>query len=53
MPSINSILSVGYQALAASQNGINVTSNNIANASTDGYTRQRAVIQANRPTYFP
>lgn len=53
MPSISSILSVATQALAASQNGINVTAHNIANASTEGYTRQRPVIQANTPAYFP
>lgn len=52
MPSVNSILSVGAQALIAAQNGINVTSNNIANAATDGYTRQRAIVEPNTPTYF-
>jgi flagellar hook-associated protein 1 FlgK len=52
MPSISTILNVGYQALSAAQNQINVTANNLANASTEGYTRQRGVIEPNPPTYF-
>jgi len=52
MPSISSILNLGAQALISAQNGINVTSNNIANASTEGYSRQRAVMEPNTPTYF-
>ncbi len=39
------ILSIGQSALAAAQVGISVTGNNIANASTDGYSRE-VVIQA-------
>lgn len=34
-------LQTGYTGLSASQIGIDTTSNNIANANTDGYTRQR------------
>lgn len=53
MPSVSSILNLGAQALIAAQNGINVTSNNISNAATEGYTRQRAVVEPNTPTYYP
>lgn len=52
MPSVSSILNLGAQALIAAQNQINVTSNNISNAATEGYTRQRAVVEPNAPTYF-
>src|SRR5512135_227464 len=38
------ILSIGQSALAAAQVGISTTGNNIANASTPGYSRQ-VVIQ--------
>ena len=38
-------LSIGLTALVAAQTGINTTSNNIANASTIGYSRQ-SVIQS-------
>ncbi len=34
-------LHTGYTGLAASQIGLDTTSNNIANANTEGYTRQR------------
>ena len=42
------ILSIGQSALAAAQAGIATTGNNIANASTPGYSRQ-VVIQAAAP----
>jgi len=38
-----SILSIGQSALAAAQIGLQVTSNNIANASTPGYNRETIV----------
>lgn len=38
------ILNIGTTALMASQSALNTTSNNIANASTAGYTRQEAVL---------
>ncbi len=43
MSSIGSILNSALSALQASQLGISVTSNNIANSSNVQYTRQRLV----------
>lgn len=41
MAGLNSILELGKRSLSTNQYGINVTSHNIANASTPGYSRQR------------
>ncbi|MEP3482258.1 MAG: flagellar hook-associated protein FlgK [Fuerstiella sp.] len=46
-----SYLSIGSSALRAAQVGINNASNNIANAGTEGYSRQR-VEQADRAVDF-
>jgi flagellar hook-associated protein 1 FlgK len=40
---MSSILSIGQSALAAAQIGLQVTSNNIANASTPGYNREQII----------
>jgi flagellar hook-associated protein 1 len=40
MGTINSALSIASQALDADQEALNVISNNVANASTTGYTRE-------------
>lgn len=45
MASIFNALHIGYSGLNAAQVGINTTGHNIANAETDGYTRQRVVAQ--------
>ncbi|MBV8636304.1 MAG: flagellar hook-associated protein FlgK, partial [Burkholderiaceae bacterium] len=37
---MSGILSIGQSALAAAQIGLQVTSNNIANANTPGYNRE-------------
>lgn len=42
-------LNIGMSGLQAAQLGLNVTGNNITNASTPGYSRQQ-VVQANAPT---
>lgn len=42
--SILGILNIGTTALLASRSALNTTSNNIANASTPGYTRQSVVL---------
>ena len=44
MPTIKSILSIASTALATQQRAIEVTAHNIANASTEGYSRQRVVM---------
>ena len=51
MSSIFNTLNIGYTGLSAAQVGINVTSNNITNAETEGYTRQR-VVQASQTPLF-
>ena len=38
----NGLLSIGKSAVAAQQQMLNTTSNNIANVGTDGYVRQRS-----------
>jgi flagellar hook-associated protein 1 FlgK len=47
MASINSALQIITGALTADQAALNVTSNNIANANTPGYTREVPVFQSN------
>jgi len=42
-------LNIGYSGLKASQQGINTTGHNISNAETEGYTRQRVVIESALP----
>jgi flagellar hook-associated protein 1 FlgK len=51
--SIFSTLGLGKLALLAQQRAIQVTSNNIANVNTPGYTRQRAVFQSLAPSFLP
>lgn len=41
---ITEILEVGKQGMAANRQAMNIASNNIANANTPGYSRQRAVF---------
>lgn len=46
--SINSTLQIANSSLIASQLGLQVASNNLANAATPGFTRQVAMLQALR-----
>ncbi len=39
-------LNIGYKSLAAQQRALDVTSHNIANANTEGYTRQDVIMEA-------
>jgi flagellar hook-associated protein 1 FlgK len=48
MSSINASLSIGMQALEATQGALSATSNNIANADTPGYTREVAQFSENQ-----
>jgi flagellar hook-associated protein 1 FlgK len=50
MPGLNTSLSIAVQALAAEQGALNVTTNNIANVNTPGYSRQRPVLNE-APTF--
>ncbi|MFQ5427621.1 MAG: flagellar hook-associated protein FlgK [Thermodesulfobacteriota bacterium] len=52
MPSLNGIFSIARSGLNASQEALDVTSHNIANVNTPGYTRQRAVQEAKDPVSF-
>ncbi|MBE7414814.1 MAG: flagellar hook-associated protein FlgK [Deltaproteobacteria bacterium] len=52
MSSLNGVFNIAKSALMTSQKALNVTSHNISNANTDGYTRQRAVLAANNPVTF-
>lgn len=49
MPSIFSSLYTLKRAMGAQQYAINTTSHNIANANTEGYSRQRVTMEASRP----
>jgi flagellar hook-associated protein 1 FlgK len=44
-------LTVGRQALLASERAIGVTGHNISNVNTPGYSRQTPVLHATRPDY--
>src|SRR5207302_4489449 len=46
MGTITSIMDIAQQALMANQEALNVTSNNVANQNTPGYTRQVVNFQA-------
>jgi flagellar hook-associated protein 1 len=43
------IFDIGKSALIASQTQLNVTSNNIANANTPGYSRQEVILEISTP----
>ena len=49
MPGFGSILSIARTAIAAQQTAVQVVSQNVANAETPGYSRQRAELAAARP----
>ncbi|WP_418791024.1 flagellar hook-associated protein FlgK [Phosphitispora sp. TUW77] len=46
-------LEIGRKALQVQQAALNVTGHNIANANTEGFTRQRAVMSATKPFAMP
>jgi flagellar hook-associated protein 1 len=45
MPGLIQGLEIARRALLAHQNALNITGNNIANVNTDGYTRQKAILE--------
>ncbi len=45
----NELLNIGKSGLGSAQRKLSTTSHNIANANTEGYTRQRAEAQARSP----
>lgn len=50
MPGLTSSMLMAAQSLLAEQGAMNVTANNIANANTPGYTRERPVLTEGNPT---
>ncbi|MBI5810082.1 MAG: flagellar hook-associated protein FlgK, partial [Deltaproteobacteria bacterium] len=52
MATLNAALDIAKTALLSAQKSINVTSHNIANANTEGYTRQRAVVEPSDPVLY-
>ncbi len=50
MSGLNTSLSIAVQALDANQGALDVTTNNIANVNTPGYTRQVAILNE-APTF--
>jgi len=49
MSSLGSILSIATSALRTSQAAVGITAHNVANAETEGYSRQRPVITEGPP----
>ena len=49
MSGISSLLNIAREALMTSQAELDTTSHNIANANTDGYTKQKVVTEAATP----
>ena len=46
------ILSIGTSGLQAAQRQLQTTSHNVSNVNTEGYTRQRAELEAIIPAYY-
>jgi flagellar hook-associated protein 1 FlgK len=53
MSGLFSVFNVANRGMATQQKAIGVTSHNIANANTEGYSRQRATIETTRPFNMP
>ncbi len=49
MSSLSTSLWIAEQALQATQGALDVTTNNIANASTPGYSRERRILTEKAP----
>jgi flagellar hook-associated protein 1 FlgK len=53
MPSTFVGIETAFRGLQAQQKALEVTGHNIANANTDGYSRQTAIISTTEPYTFP
>ncbi len=53
MSGLFSTFNVATRGMSAQQKAIDVTSHNIANANTEGYSRQRATMETTRPFGMP
>ena len=49
MPTLRNALYIGLSGLRANQQGLNVTGHNVSNVNTKGYTRQKIILETNRP----
>ena len=49
MGTLSGILEIGKRALLTNQEALGVIGHNIANVNTEGYSRQRANLEANIP----
>jgi flagellar hook-associated protein 1 FlgK len=49
MPGLTGIMYMAEQSLQANQGALDVTTNNISNASTPGYSREQAILAASTP----
>lgn len=52
MAGLVSVLSIAKDALGVQQHGMEVASHNIANVHTQGYSRQRPVLEAKQPSPY-
>ena len=52
MSGLDSVLSIARDALAVQQYGMTVTGHNVANVSTEEYSRQRPVLEAKQPVPY-
>lgn len=52
MSNLNTVLNTSKTALLTAQEAISITSHNISNANTPGYTRQIAVTESNTPVAY-
>ena len=52
MASLNGLMDIAKTALFTTQKALNVVSHNIANVNTEGYTRQRVVLETPSPVNF-
>lgn len=53
MSGLFSTFNVAKRGMSAQQKAIDVTSHNIANANTEGYSRQRAIMETTKPFGMP
>ncbi|MFU0823709.1 flagellar hook-associated protein FlgK [Clostridium sp.] len=53
MSGLFATFNIGKSGLFSQQQAINTTSHNIANANTEGYSRQRAIMETTRPYCMP
>jgi len=53
MPGLFGVLDISSRALLVNQRAVQTTGHNIANANTEGYSRQRQILAAELPTVHP